>query len=312
MRWSCTILMFLRSLSVKAYEVLKLLMANGELAQFIPFAFVGPPCSLSPPFGGDFGAAGRGPPALFSFRTFVKLMLLRIWYSWPANLRLSRSSWVSTAAKDSLKLISGSSGLNCGFLKLSLKLKNIGNLMPASWGKNLSRFTLVWTPYERSANLFRSLTVWSIDPKPMVLIVPVRFTLATSASLALAVAVAAHPPRLSKSLKRNSLTQISAHLAKPSSPSLAVRFFGFRTPTSKVRMLPKFGAPTTESLWPSGVVTVYLLTRLKVGSLSIAAFRVSFSVFKSSNTTSILLSFGQMSSGNNAPHGVTLSGTSYS
>ena len=82
----------------------------------------------------------------------------------------------------------------------------------------------------------------------MVLIVPVRFTLATSASFALAVAVAAHPPRLSKSLKRNSLTQISAHLAKPSSPSLAVRFFGFRTPTSKVRMLPKFGAPTTESL----------------------------------------------------------------
>ena len=145
-----------------------------------------------------------------------------------------------------------------------------------------------------------------------MLSIPVRLTFATSASLALAVAVAAHPPVLSKSLKRNSFTQISAHLACPSSLSTAVRFLGFRTPTSNVLMLPRLGDPTTLSRLPSGVVTVYLLTRLKVGSVSMAAFRVNFKVFRSSKATSILLSCGQISSGSNSPHGVTFNGTSYS
>jgi hypothetical protein len=53
-------------------------MANGELAQLIPFDFVGPPSSLPPPLGGDFGAAGRGPPALFYLRKLVNFILLRI------------------------------------------------------------------------------------------------------------------------------------------------------------------------------------------------------------------------------------------
>ena len=72
--------MFLRSLSVKAYEVLKLLMANGELAQFIPFAFVGR-LVLYHRLLEVILVQPVVDPALFSFRTFVKLMLLRIWYS---------------------------------------------------------------------------------------------------------------------------------------------------------------------------------------------------------------------------------------
>ena len=151
-----------------------------------------------------------------------------------------------------------------------------------------------------------------MEPKPIVEYIPVRFTLAKSANLALAVAVAAQPPRLSKSLRRNSFTHISAHLDRPSSPSVAVLFLGFRTPINKVRMFPKFGEPTTLSRLPSGVVTVYLLLKLSVGSVSIAVLRVSFKVLRSSNDTSMLLSCGQISSGMSSPHGVTFSGTSYS
>ena len=146
----------------------------------------------------------------------------------------------------------------------------------------------------------------------MVEYIPVTLTLAKSANFALAVAVAAQPPRLSKSLSRNSFTQISAHFDKPSSPSVAVRFLGFRTPINKVRMFPKFGEPTTLSRLPSGVVTVYLLLKLSVGSVYIAVLRVSFKVLRSSNDTSILLSLGQISSGISSPHGVTFNGTSYS
>ncbi len=146
----------------------------------------------------------------------------------------------------------------------------------------------------------------------MVLIIPVTFTLAKSANFALAVAVAAQPPLLSKSLNRNSFTQISAHLSRPSSPSVAVRFLGLRTPMISVLTLLKFGAPTTLNLVPSGVVTEYLLVKLSVGSVSMAAFRASFKVFKSSNAKSMLLSTGQISSGSKAPHSETRIGTSYS
>ena len=85
--WSCTILMFLRSLSVKAYEVLKLLIAKGELPQskerFLAgfLAFV--PSDFG--FGGSLGIRGAPrAPVDFSFLTLVKLILLSFWYSCPA------------------------------------------------------------------------------------------------------------------------------------------------------------------------------------------------------------------------------------
>ena len=81
------------SLSVKAYEVLKFVMLSGELAQKSPLDL--PPLSSPPsmplgPRGAGLPAPPTAPP--FSFRTLVKLMLLRISYSCPAKRKLSRSS----------------------------------------------------------------------------------------------------------------------------------------------------------------------------------------------------------------------------
>ena len=59
--------------------------------------------------------------------------------------------------------------------------------------------------------------VYHSHPKPGVLMVPATLRLPKSARAAFIRAVAAHPPFSSKSVRRSSFSQTSAHLASPSS-----------------------------------------------------------------------------------------------
>ena len=182
-------------------------------------------------------------------------------------------------------------------------------------GKNFPRYKVEVALNDVSALLRRSLTFCSIVPNPTDLCVPVKATLPISASLAVTRPVAAHPPCRSKSVKRNSFTQISAHFDVPSSPlGFAGSRFGLRTPIIIVRTLLKEGFPLTDKIFlPPSSFSEYKLVIFKdPPELSITVLRDNFKLTNLSNSRSILLTIGQIAYGSVAPHAVFFNGTSYS
>ena len=93
---------------------------------------------------------------------------------------------------------------------------------------------LVTTSYCFKSSRLRSFGPCSKLPKPVVLRFAVALMFMKSAMLVSTLIIAAQPPLLSMSARRNSLNHTSAHCA-----------FGpiFLTPTIKVLMSPKFGFP---------------------------------------------------------------------
>ena len=152
-----------------------------------------------------------------------------------------------------------------------------------------------------------------MEPKPIVLILPVRLTLAKSANLALIRPLAAYPPRSSKSVRRNSFNQISPHLEVPSSLIVELKppFLGFLTPNIMVFTILILGLPTTViclSVPEKGSVLLLCSPSLIALFLScLASSSCSKVIFNSFSTGHI-----SWSSSLETPHGVTFSGISYS
>ena len=146
------------------------------------------------------------------------------------NFSESRTSLVALF-KVVLNSVSWFLGSYCGEPIWVEKFTNIGTLIPVRSGKNLPNSTFPDKSNRVLSSLFRSLTRRSLEPKPMVLLLPEIVISAKSANLAFNLAVAAQPPRSSKSVNRSSLNQISADLSKPSSkPGVAKFLKGLRTP----------------------------------------------------------------------------------
>ncbi|KAF5037230.1 hypothetical protein DSECCO2_566800 [anaerobic digester metagenome] len=141
------------------------------------------------------------------------------------------------------------SGLYCGLLNVSLTSKCIGIFNPDFSGRNLPSSILVARSYDIIFSFWRSDTFFSMLPNPAVDILPTTATFPISARSAVTLVVAAHPPFSSKSVRRNSLTQISAHLGCPSSDKLIGLRFGLRIPIMIVLTSLRFGIPTMVILF---------------------------------------------------------------
>ena len=142
--------------------------------------------------------------------------------------------------------------------------------------------------------------------------------LAKSASCTWTCPTAADPPSLTKSVNLNSLIHAITHSDSPLSGCqiLFGSFFkGFLTPTIIVFSPWRFGLPLTliRLLAFFGSVLEYsTIYEIPLAPCSISWLRSFLSWIRSSNTISILLVSGQMSSGFVDPQGVTSKGNSYS
>ncbi len=144
--------------------------------------------------------------------------------------------------------MSGSNGLYCGFLIPSEYPINIGTLSFTFSGKNLPNSKFEAKSYCKISSLLRSLTFFSILPKPGVLVAPDNVTIPKSANFADILTFAAQPPFSSKFDNRNSFTHISTHFGNPSSGNLFLFFERFRIPIITVLTLLILGLPTTVIL----------------------------------------------------------------
>ena len=118
-----------------------------------------------------------------------------------------------------------------------------------------------------------------------------------SASFAVTRPVAAQPPLRSKSVKRNSFTQTSAHFDVPSSPlGLDGSRFGFLTPIIIVRTLLNEGLPFTDNMFlpPSSFSEYKLVIFNAPPELSTAVLRDNFRLTNLSKSRSILFAIGHI------------------
>ena len=165
------------------------------------------------------------------------------------NLIESRSCLLEFS-KVVLNSVSIFRGSYCGDPTCEEKFTNIGTLIPERSEKNLPNSTFPDTSIKTSSSRLRSLTLRSIEPNPMVLLLPEIVISAKSASFAFILAVAPHPPPSSKSVSLNSLYQICADLSNPSSSRGFATFFkGLRTPSMYTRTLLKSGCPFTVMIF---------------------------------------------------------------
>ena len=154
---------------------------------------------------------------------------------------------------------------------------------------------------------WRCCTRCSMVPQPGVEIFPATATVAKSAKVAFIRATAAQPPCSLNSLRRNSFTQMMAHLVLPSSfdSNAFLSLSGLRTPIMSTVTFARLGLPRTTT---RALPIIFSYSDKLLKEMGRPALRFC----KSSKLISKVFSSGQIASSSLANHGVSFIGISYS